>query len=811
MKLKFSLVILLTTIFYGLSAQSTFSGKVLDASGKPIEGASCILKEINQGVATDASGEFKFENLEDKEYHLLVTHIAYQNLEAKIIVPNQDFKIVLEEDYYMAEDIQVIATRFGEKTPMTYTNIDRELIKRNSNGQEITKLLSLTPSIIFNSESGYGLGNSSIRVRGTDPTRVNVTIDGVPLNDAESHGVFWVNMPDFGSSVDNIQIQRGVGNSSNGAASFGASINFQTDKLKKKAYAEIDYGIGSFDTETKSYKAGTGLINDHYIFNFRYSNFDSDGYVDRSFVDHKSLFLSGAYVSEKTIIKAKIMLGDQVTGITWWGNSKFKTNRKYNDAGEKRTPSGAVSFYDNQTDNYKQNHYSLNISHFFSDDFKLSLTPYIITGKGHYEQYIDKEVANKGIKYGGGHKIGDYIKNYSGSVASTDIIRQKHLDNRTVGFNLNSSYKLNNLSTSFGLGANHYDGDHFGILKWLEHNDGSVPNDYQWYKNNGKKDDANTFLKVNYALNSKLNLYTDLQYRYIKYEISGFDDDLIELKYDKDFNFFNPKLGLNFTLNKFSNLYGSFAVANREPARADIKEASKGGNVFPTHETLYDYELGYKLSSENLAFSINLYYMMYKDQLVNTGEKNSVGYDLMTNVDDSYRSGIEVAANYEMNKFLSFNLNFTYSQNKIEDYKQTISVYDAGWANKRKVVKNYGDVTTSFSPDIVSNAAILVKPIENLDIQLKAKYVSEQYFDNTESDDRKIDAYFVNDLDISYNLAAISLKAVTLTASVYNIFDHEYETHAYGGFSEVGGKEENWMYYFPQAPANFMFKANIKF
>jgi iron complex outermembrane receptor protein len=812
MKRIYLLLVALATCFTTF-ANFNIEGKVRDENGKPIHEVNCYIPSIGIGGITNSKGEFKFEGLNQSKFTIVFSHIGHETQEMtfKNINSNENIEVVMFSRNIQTGEVIVNATRANTKTPIAYNNVSGQEIFSNKVGKDIPALLSVLPSVVYSSESGSGYGNSSLRIRGTDQSRINVTVDGVPLNDPESHNVFWVNMPDFLSSVDNIQVQRGVGTSTNGAASFGASVNFKTNKVKSKEFVDIEYSSGSYNSKAITIKAGTGLSRQNIAIDFRYSDIESDGYIDNAFSKHKSMQFNGYYVGKNTFVKLSANIGDQKTGISWWGTPKEKLNRErtYNPAGLHVNEKGETNRYDNQTDNYKQNHFHAHISHYLNQYLKFNITGYTITGKGYYEQYKDKENwlesdNTKFASYG--------LPNFQDTITSTDVIRQKHLKNILYGGNGSLIFNSQATNATLGAGINKYDGDHFGKVLWTEFNNNNLPKNHEWYRNTGEKIDGNSYLKINQKISKFANVFVDLQYRHINYKMYGIDDDLKELNFDKNYNFFNPKLGILSDINNNMSGYISYAIANREPARADLKETTKdGGNQFPKHETLNDLEFGINFKSTLLAFNINAFYMNYKNQLVNTGAKNSVGYDLMTNVDKSYRRGIEISTHFKPHKRLSWKLNLTYNNSVIKDYKQTVSEYDADYKNKRKTTLNYGDVQTSYSPEFVGNSIINFDISDNLNFQFISKYIGEQYFDNTESSDRKIDAYFVNDINITYGFRPFGIRGFKLQASLNNVFNQEYESNAYGGFDIVAGKEQTWSYYFPQAKSNYMIRAILSF
>ncbi len=787
---------------FAAMAQNKLSG-VVKGNGENLAGASVVLKDTYYGVSTQADGSFEFKNLKNGAYTVVVSFIGFESkvIEVKLS-SDKSVEIDLTPNVVFTDEVLITSTRAGNKTPVAFTNLSKDELTKKKSGQDIPYLLSTTPSLVESSEAGAGIGYTSFRIRGTDPTRINVTIDGVPLNDSESQGVFWPNMPDFASSVDNVQIQRGVGTSTNGAAAFGATINFQTEKINKQSYAEINSVAGSFNTFKNSVKVGSGLINDHFTFDARYSKLNSDGFIDYGFSDHKSFFMAAGYHTDKSSLKAKIIHGDQRTGITWWGNPDVENlGRTYNPAGEYTDEYGNKQYYEDQTDNYKQTHFILNYSTKLSEAMHFNLSGHYTKGEGFYEQYKeDENYADYGLS---DITIGDE------TLTSTDLIRRKWLDNHFYGMVLGLNYQKNNLDFTFGGGWNQYDGDHFGDIIWMRYA-GKSEKGYEWYLNNGKKTDYNVYTKANYQLSEVLSAYADVQLRGINYDITGIDDDLVDMSMSHNFTFVNPKMGLFAQLDNKNSVYASFALAHREPTRANFKEAKGDPAATPKAESLFDYEAGYKFNSARATFGANFYYMFYNDQLVPTGEKSSVGYDIMTNVDKSYRLGIELVGGIQLAQWIKWDANLTLSSNKIKDYTEYAVYYDEDW-NEYIDSKYLGTTNISYSPEVIASSTLGITPFRNFGVSLISKYVGDQYFDNTSSEDRKIDAYFVNNLRFDYTVKGSIFENIYLFAQINNLLNAAYSNNGYGGNWYEQGVEQTWKYYFPQAGTNYLFGINLKF
>ncbi|MBZ4041740.1 TonB-dependent receptor [Flavobacterium hibisci] len=682
------------------------------------------------------------------------------------------FSIAQEQDstkVNQLDNVLVSAVRVTTKTPVSFSNLDKKDIKTRNLGQDIPILMNYLPSVVTTSDAGNGMGYTGIRVRGSDATRVNITINGIPYNDAESQGTFWVNMPDFASSVESLQLQRGVGTSTNGSGAFGASLNMLTDNYATKANGEISNSFGSFNSHKHTVKFSTGLLNDHFELAGRLSNMKSDGYVDRASSDLKSYFLQGTYVGKTTLIKALVFGGTQKTYQSWNGidAETLHKNRRYNSAGAYKDEAGNDRFYDNETDNYNQDHYQLHWSESFTDKWSTNLAFHYTKGKGYYENY--KEDAT----------MADYGLLPVGAVTTTDLVRQKWLDNDFYGATFSLKYKDEKLDVILGEGWNKYEGSHFGKVIWARYASQSELGDH-YYDDFSTKVDGNIFLKANYQLFEKLSLYGDFQYRTVQYKANSWETGLV----DDNFSFLNPKAGLNFEINQKNTLYFSYARANREPNRTDYE----GGNVKP--EKLNDFELGWRFNSEKFQLNSNFYYMGYKDQLILTGTLDDVGNPIRSNTDKSYRLGFEVDATIKLSDKFILRPNFTLSSNKNVD----LNVED----------QNYGTTDIAYSPSVIAGNIIVYSPIPNLHFSLLQKYVGEQYMNNIELPAAKLADYFVNDLNVSFEIKPKSIfKSVMITGLVNNILDKKYVSN--------GAMWDIYPYYYPQAGTNFLIGLTLKF
>lgn len=781
---------------FAAHAQYQVKGSVWDqATNSPLIGASIWAEGTGRGTVTDMNGKFVLSKLPEGTWMIRVSYLGYESITQEISIPSSEELIFkLQSKEFVSEEFIVSATRASETTPTTFQTIDKaELAKRNL-GQDIPLLLNFTPSVVSHSDAGAGIGYTGIRIRGTDQTRINVTINGIPLNDAESHGVFWVNMPDFASSVDNVQIQRGVGTSTNGAATFGASLNFQTDTRQEEAYAQIDNGFGSFNTWRHTVKAGTGLLNGRFAVDARLSKITTDGYVDRAFSDLGSYFLTGGYYGENHVVKLNVFSGKEQTYQSWWGlpEALLETDRTNN-----------YYTYDNETDNYQQDHYQLIYTGKIGSNWKTNLALHYTYGRGYYEQYReDDDFASYGLAP---VQIGDEL------IESTDIIRRRWLDNDFFGFVGSVNYISDNgqWDLVLGGGANRYDGDHFGEIIWARIAGNTDIRD-RYYDNNAIKDDRNIYAKATYELKPGLNLFGDLQLRGINYTFFGVNDDQRIVDGEENYTFFNPKFGISYEKGK-NTWYASYAVANREPVRSDFTDNPI--TEVPRPERLNNIEAGLRARSGNFTYNANFYYMDYKDQLILTGQINDVGAYIRENVASSYRAGIELDGDYQVSQTWTFGGNIAFSQNKIDAFTEYIDDYSV--EEFRQEAINYNDTDIAFSPNVVGSAIIEFKPIQNLSINWMSKYVGRQFLDNTSNEDRSLDAFFTNDLRISYSAQPKYFKNLEINLLINNIFNELYEPNGYT-FSyfipgDTGRELITENYYYPQAGTNFLLGVSMRF
>jgi iron complex outermembrane recepter protein len=763
-------------------------GKVTDIQGSPLPGAAITIENTLSGVHTDSEGNY---SLKLTGYIATKIHFSFVGYESQIIdiriKSDTIVNVTLEVKSFMTEEVFVKATRAGENTPMAYSSVTREEISKANPVQDIPYLLSFTPSLVVSSDAGTGVGYTYINIRGTDINRINITVNGIPVNDAESHGVWWVDLPDIASSSDNIQVQRGVGTSTNGAGAFGATVNFQTTNMNREPYAELNSSYGSFNTSKNTLNFGTGLISKKFAIDGRLSKIWSDGYIDRAFSDLKSFYVSGTMYGETSILKLIIFSGVEHTYQAWLGVPKdsLNTNRTYNPYS-----------YKNETDNYWQDNYQLHYSKKISTDLSINAALHYTRGKGYYENLVQNTEF-------GTFNLPDAIFN-GDTITSSDFVTQRWLRNDFYGFTYSLNYRKNKLTAMLGGGWNQYLGDHIGDIVWAKIVTFEGES-YQWYKGTGDKKDLNTFLKSNYPLSDKLNLYADLQFRNINYSIGGFDEDLKDVTQIHKYHFFNPKTGFIYNFNAKQKAYVSFAISQREPTRGNFTDADPG--KAPGPEKLFDLEGAWEYNSSGFMLKANLYYMNYHDQLIMTGEINNVGSSIVTNVPKSYRRGIEIETGIRIFNNLHWSANFTLSRNIIPVFVD----YTDNWDTSEQDKETLNNKTISFSPSIISSSVLDYNPFKDFNIIFSTKYVGKQYTDNTKSNDRMLNPYLVQNITLLYTIKNKIFKDLTCQFLINNLFNKKYETNAWVYKYIEGGSLHMMDGYFPQAGTNIMFKIGLKF
>ena len=693
------------------------------------------------------------------------------------------------------EQVYLNGVRVSADSPITHSNLTKKDLAKRNLGQDIPVLLNYLPGVVTTSDAGAGVGYTGIRVRGSDATRVNVTINGIPYNDSESQGTFWVNLPDFASSIESLQLQRGVGSSTNGSGSFGASLNIDTDRSSKEAYAQIANSYGSFDTRKHSVKFSTGLLNDRVEISGRVSNITSDGYIDRASSDLKSYFLQGSYKTDNTFIKALVFGGREVTYQSWFGidEQTLNTNPTFNPAGMYSDEDGTVRFHQNQVDDYDQDHYQLIWNERYNNNWSTSATLNYTKGSGFFEEY--KEDASLDF-----HGLLPITIDGETS-AESDLVRRRWLENNFYALSANTHYKDENWDTTTGVFYSYYKGLHFGEVIWATNFTGPNLGD-RYYSGTGDKHEFTTFSKASYKINNSWSVFGDLQMRIVNYKTAGLTSDKVNMIVDEQYEFFNPKFGASYSLNQGNQLYISYGRASREPRRSDFEQG-----VF-TPEILDDYELGWRFTGENNTLSANLYYMDYKDQLVLTGQLDDSGGFIRETSGKSYRAGLEVEGDFRVLQQLHVRPNIALSSNKNKDYT----------TSRDGELVNLGTTNISFSPSFIAGNSIDYSPKQNLQIALLSKYVGEQYLGNIDSQTSKLDAYFLNDFSVNYTITKLSFaKSLVLQVLVNNIFDVKYISNGYfytydDDFSTPGTVTTiEGAGFYPQAGINFLVGATLTF
>ena len=759
----------------------TLNGKVVNENKEPLPGATILVKEENKGTSTDFDGKFRV-NFPKGKYIIQVSFVGYKSVSREITLTKNDaIEFVLSANSTVLEEVLVSAVRVKANAPVTHSNLSKKEIAKRNLGQDIPILLNYMPSVVSSSDAGAGIGYTYLRVRGSDA--LNVTVNGIPYNDAESQGTFWVNMGDFASSTQSLQLQRGVGTSTNGSGAFGASLNILTDAISEEAGGEISNSFGSFGTRKHTVKFTTGKVNDHFELAGRLSNIYSDGYVDRAFSNLKSYFLQGSYTDENTLIKVLSFGGKENTYQAWYGLSadELAANRRQNPY-----------TYDNETDNYDQNHYQLHWNERFNKNWSTTIGLNYTKGSGYFEQYKEAEDAND---------FNNLITDGS------DVIVRRWLDNDFYVVNFNTNYKNEVLNFIAGGSYSNYTGDHYGEVIWGSNLAENTAIRDRYYFSDAKKTDFSVFAKTTFNVSEKLAGYIDLQGRFIGYQTQGITSDIATIDVDSNFNFFNPKIGFTYKINERNSLYTSFAVANREPNRNDFEVG------LTTPETLNDYELGWRLKTENIKLNTNVYYMDYKNQFVLTGAINDVGAPIRATSGSSFRLGAEIDADIRVSDQLSVQSNATISSNKNRDFYLT--------KDGITTPKSLGNTDLSFSPDVILGNMITYRPVENLQFSFLTKYVGKQFMSNFSSNissNDVLDSYVTSDINFVYELETEKIfKAIVFTALINNLFNETYVDRGYyytyddtwsnsGTTTTLDGAG-----YYPQATRNFLIGVTLKF
>jgi iron complex outermembrane receptor protein len=799
------------------SAQNFLRGIVRDVRQEPLAGAT-VQPAGAPGVAiTDEWGRFELIVPASDSLTLQIRYMGYRPLRQTVSPDGQWRVFVLEEEVRLTDEVVVLATRTHDKIPTTFTNLNRVAIQKQNFGQDLPFLLNWTPSLVTTSDAGAGIGYTGMRIRGSDATRINVTINGIPVNDSESHGVWWVNMPDLASSVQSIQVQRGVGASTNGAAAFGASVNLQTNTRNDQAYADVVNAVGSFNSRRHTVAFGTGLINNRFAFDARLSQIKSDGFIDRAFSDLRSYYLSGGYYGKKTMVKALLFGGAQRNYQSWFGvpESRLRSdvpgmletaavhgwNQQQTELLLNSNPrTFNIYDYPNQIDNYNQDHYQLHVSHELRPNLTLNGALHYTYGRGFFEEFrINDGFAGYGVSP---------VALGGDTVASSDLVRRRWLDNHFYGGTYSLQYEGSRWNSVFGGAWNQYRGDHFGEVIWaarMPH----VPKNFQYYFNDGVKNDFNVFWRNTYQLSGRLSGFLDLQYRTISHVAGGTEDLQFTFNINQQFNFFNPKAGLTYQLDAHQQFYASYAVANREPVRADFVFALP--NRPPRHETLVNWEAGWRMRKGQALFNLNYYRMDYRNQLIMTGALNDVGAPIRTNVDDSFREGVEAEVGVRLHPRVTWNGNVTLSRNKIREFREVLYDFGAQFDEFTEVTRVFRNTDISFSPNVVAGSMLHFAPFAGAELVWMSKYVGRQFLDNTGNPARQLDAFFVQDVRLGYTLKPRGMRELSFSLLVNNVLNEMYESNGYTWGFLAGPTEVRQNFFYPQAGRHFMMMVAMRF
>ncbi len=740
-------------------------------------------------LLSDNNGDFRIVLPQAGEVMIEVTAIGFKPFMAYFPTSQENWQIELERKTQLMEPVEIFAVRASERSPFTKTTLSSATIEPRNFGQDLPFILNQTPSVVVNSDAGNAIGYTGIRIRGSDPTRINMTINGIPYNDPESQGIFFVNLPDIASSLNSIQVQRGVGTSSNGAGAFGATMNLLTNEVRDEAYAELNNSYGSFNSWKNTFSAGTGLLKNHFTFDARLSRISSDGYIDRAKANLQSFFVSGAYLTNTSSLRLNVFSGKEKTYQAWYGVPQIllQSDRKFNAEGTER-PGGA---YDNETDNYRQTHYQLFYNKVLTTNWNLNLAMFYTRGAGYYEQYKAGESYST---YG----LPDAVFG-SDTLRETDLIRQLWLDNDFFGNTFSLQYKKPSTEIIVGGAWSKYLGRHHGDVTWAS---AGFPDNYRWYELSANKSDYNIYGKWQQRMWDNWSLFTDIQLRKVAYNIYGFRNNP-GLTSKNNWLFFNPKAGVSYAHKNWTG-YASIAVANKEPNRDDFEA---GINVQPKPERLYDLEAGIEQRNAVFGWGATLFYMSYRDQLVLTGQVNDVGAYTRTNIPNSYRAGLELTGKWKPFNWLDALANLALSRNKVSNYTAYYDDYDNG--GQKSELFNAADI--SFSPAVIGGYTLNIHPAKSVDFSLAGKYVSRQYLDNTSLKGRSLDPFFTQDLRLSYRINPHFMNEINLSANVMNVFNALYEPNGYTFSYYNGGSLQTENYYYPMAGINFMIVLNCKF
>ncbi len=778
-----------------MSGQNSIEGFILSSDDKlPVVGALIRLDSTFLSTSSDMNGHFSFSGLKKPSYQAKISHLSFVQQNILLSPGRNDYSISLSPKFYLADEINITATRVDFKNGSAFTNISREELQSKNLGQDIPYLINNQPSIVVTSDAGNGIGYSGIRLRGNDATRLNVTINGIPVNDAESHQVYWVDLPDLASSIDNIQLQRGLGSSTNGSGAFGGSLNIQTKHFSPTPYGEINSSAGSFNSLKNTVSFGTGLFHNLFSIDGRLSAISSDGYIDRASSDLKSLYLSAGMYQTKQSIRFIMISGKEKTYQAWNGIPQeiLDTNRTFNLSGQYFDQNGKEYFYNNQTDNYQQDYYQLLYSRVLTSNVNANIALHYTHGKGYYEEFKNEATP-------GSYNLEPIIIGDS-TISAFNLIRRKWLDNDFYGFTFSFNYENKKWAVNIGGAANRYNGLHYHEIIAAEILPATTfP--YEYFRDTANKNDANIFLRANYSVTERIDITVDLQERIVSYSFDGLNPDFTEGRQKISLNFFNPKISVNYRPNSLQRIYGYAGMGHKEPVRDDYLAATSAHR--PEVESMNDFEAGYEFRNEKLSLSVNLYHMDYASQLVLTGKINDVGEYIRESVKNSSRSGIETQVGYTLSKKIDAKVNFTFSKNRIENYVEYVDKDD--WT---QVANTYKNTEIAFSPSLISGGELSYHISKNLIFQFNEKYVGKQYLDNTSASTRQLEAYFLGGLTGKWTIPVKGLQRLEVTMMINNIFDQKYIPSGYTFSYYEGSTRSDYNYYFPQAGRNWM--AGIK-
>jgi iron complex outermembrane recepter protein len=814
------------TALPGATVEIICPGDSEAASTQTDESGNFIFPRLHTATATSASTPTTKPTTaatatQTEAYHIRVSNVGYRPYEATLDLSDPyPLHIGLQRIDLFMQPIEVKALRAGDRSPFTRTDLNKSQIEKTNLGQDIPFMLNQTPSVVVNSDAGNGVGYTALYIRGTDDSRINMTLNGLPYNDPEEQSLFFVDIPDLASSTNSIQIQRGVGTSSNGAGAFGATINFSTNEFNDKAYGETNNSYGSFNTWKNTVRVGSGLIDDHFTIDARLSRISSDGYIDRATSDLKSLYFSTAYYSKKSSLRFNIIYGNEKTYQAWNGipEQKLDGNPAALDQHyQSNLALGSLYFnpqdsmnlfnsnnrtynyftYKNQTDNYMQDHYQLFFNHQFTPQLAMNVAGFITRGLGYFEEFHDQ--ADSGNAKYTAYGLSPYIVG-NDTLQSTSLVRQRWLDNFYYGGIFSLQYKKGNSQLTLGGGWDRFNNKHYGKVIWTQN--GGFPNDYQYYYEPADKTDFSAYAKIQQQLTPRWTLFADLQYRHIDYQIDGFDDNpsiLVHPRYD----FWNPKTGITYTHGQWQ-AYLSWSLASHEPSRADFET---GADQQPKPEILNDFELSLQKKNSRYSWGATVYYMVYHDQLALTGQINDVGGYTRSNLPQSYRLGLELEGTARPADWLSADANLTLSRNKVMNYTE----YDYNYDNGSQPSTSYKKTDISFSPAVVGAATLNFLPFKNAEFSLLGKWVGKEYLDNAQQETRKLDGYYVQNLRAIYTIKAGAPKEIDLIFQLNNAFGKKYTANGYTYNYIYGGQRLTDNFLFPMAGTNFMFAVNIKF